>query len=219
VTVAAVGLLGKLPSHGDFLRRNVPAELAGPLDDWLVAVVAGSREILGEGWRDAWLEAPVWHFALAAGQFGPHAAAGVWLPSVDRVGRHFPLLLAQPLPAAVPPPALLRSTGAWYDGLEALALALLEGRVPATELDAALAAVEPLEPPAPPGPLPWRLPLRDDPAWPLAAAAPVGSLWWGQGSPRVAPSLLACPGLPTPASFAAMLDGGFAARGWTDLAA
>jgi type VI secretion system protein ImpM len=90
---AAVGLLGKLPSHGDFLRRNLPAELAGPLDDWLAAVVAGSRENLGEGWRGAWLEAPVWRFALAAGPCGPHAAAGVWLPSVDRVGRHFPLLL------------------------------------------------------------------------------------------------------------------------------
>jgi type VI secretion system protein ImpM len=216
---AAVGILGKLPSHGDFLRRGVPADLAGPLDDWLAAVVAGSREFLGEGWRDAWLEAPVWRFALAAGPCGPHAAAGVWLPSVDRVGRHFPLLLVQPLPTAVPPPALLRSAGAWYDGLEAVALSLLEGRTPAAELDAVMAGVEPLEPPTPAGPLPWRLPLRDDPAWLLAAAAAVGSLWWGQGSPRVAPSLLACPGMPTPASFAAMLDGGFAARGWTDLAA
>ena len=78
----AVGLLGKLPSHGDFLRRGVAAELADPLDAWLAAAVAASREALGDGWLDAYLTAPVWRFALAAGSCGPTAAAGIWLPSV-----------------------------------------------------------------------------------------------------------------------------------------
>jgi type VI secretion system protein ImpM len=213
---ASVGILGKLPSHGDFLRRNLPAELARPLDDWLAATVAASREALGAGWRAAFLEAPVWRFALAAGSCGPNAAAGLWLPSVDRVGRYFPLLLAAPLAAALPPAALLQGASTWYDRLEALALALLEDRLDLAGLEAALASLAaPAIAPAA-GPAPWRLPLAEDAGWRLAAAAPFGSLWWGKGSPRVAPSLLACPALPPPALFVAMLDGGFAAHGWTE---
>ena len=71
----AVGLLGKLPSHGDFLRRGVASELAAPLDAWLAAAVAASRETLGAGWLDAYLTAPVWRFALAAGTCGPATAS------------------------------------------------------------------------------------------------------------------------------------------------
>ena len=64
--------------------------------------------------------------------------------------------------------------------------------------------------------LPWRLPFAADAAATLAGLATIGSLWWGQGSPAVAPSLLACEGLPPPGSFAAMLDGGFGPRGWAE---
>jgi type VI secretion system protein ImpM len=216
--MAAVGLLGKLPSHGDFLRRGVPAGLAAPLDHWLAAALAHSRDALGEGWLAAFLEAPVWRFALAAGACGAHAAAGVWLPSVDRVGRYFPLVLVAALDGAPPPSALLRDAGAWYDGLEELALSLLDGRLGPEALEARLALHPPPFLPSP-GPMPWRLEPGEVAAWRLAALAPVGSLWWGKGSPRVPPGVLACAGLPPPEAFAAMLDGGFAGHGWTELAA
>jgi type VI secretion system protein ImpM len=40
------------------------------------------------------------------------------------------------------------------------------------------------------------------------------SLWWTDGSPKVAPSVLLCPGLPQPPSFAALLDGCWLQHGW-----
>ena len=64
-----------------------------------------SRDALGEGWLETYLTAPVWRFALAAGCCGP-AAAGIWLPSVDRVGRYYPLRAGVPARGA-PPPATL----------------------------------------------------------------------------------------------------------------
>ena len=40
--------------------------------------------------------------------------------------------------------------------------------------------------------MPWRMTLSDAAGWRLADIAPVGSLWWGDGSPLVPASLLAC---------------------------
>ena len=120
-----VGILGKLPSHGDFVRRRVPAELAEPLDAWLARAAAASREALGEGWLEAYLTAPVWRFALAAGCCGPAAAAGIWLPSVDRVGRYYPCLLVTALAARRRRRRCPGLRSAWYDRLEELALAVL----------------------------------------------------------------------------------------------
>ncbi len=212
----ALGLLGKLPSHGDFLRRGLPPELANPLDAWLASAVGASREALGTAWLDAYLTAPVWRFALAAGSCGPMAAAGIWLPSVDRVGRYFPLLAVAPLRAASSPIALLRGAGAWYDQVEELALAVLESRLTMPELERSLDRIGAPDCVGPAATLPWRSGQGDAAGWQLAALAPIGSLWWGSGSPLVPASLLACAGLPPPGAFAAMLDGDFAAHGWAE---
>ncbi len=71
---ARLGFSGKLPARGDFVARGLPRSFAEPWDAWLSEVVPGSRAILGEGWLDAWLEAPIWHFALPAGHCGPYGA-------------------------------------------------------------------------------------------------------------------------------------------------
>ncbi|MFL5335910.1 MAG: type VI secretion system-associated protein TagF [Geminicoccaceae bacterium] len=210
-----VGVLGKLPTNGDFVRRRVPAELAEPLDAWLAQALAASRDQLGEAWLPTYLTAPVWRFALAAGCCGP-AAAGIWLPSVDKVGRYFPCLLVAELSGAPPPTALPWAAEPWYDHLEELALATLGDQLSLEQLEASLDELAAPELPEIAGGLPWRLPLAAEMLAPLAGLAPIGSLWWGRGSPAVPPSLLACAGLPPPDAFAAMLDGGFAGRGWTE---
>lgn len=212
----SVGLLGKLPSHGDFLCLNVPPKLASPLDAWLAATLAASRDGLGDRWLDTFLEAPIWRFALAAGCCGPRAAAGIWLPSVDRVGRYFPLLLVAALDVPYGPATLLHRAGRWYDEQQTLASALLEGELAPAEIEARLADADPFPVEQPPG-MPWRMSPGDAAGWHLAGIAPVGSLWWGEGSRLVPPSVLACPALPPPDTFAAMLDGRFADRGWVEL--
>jgi len=82
-----VGFYGKLPSHGDFLRRRIADESLGPWDAWLQTAIAASRRILGERWLDIYLTSPAWRFACEAGACGPAPLAGVMVPSVDRVGR------------------------------------------------------------------------------------------------------------------------------------
>src|SRR4051812_22505756 len=95
-----VGFFGKLPSHGDFLRRRVSDAFAGPWDAWLQRCMAASRSVLDERWLDVYLTSPAWRFGCAAGACGPAAVVGLMVPSVDRVGRYFPLTLVAELPAA-----------------------------------------------------------------------------------------------------------------------
>jgi type VI secretion system protein ImpM len=56
--------------------------------------LAASQAAIGEDWQPAWMEAPVWCFAASAGQFATECVSGLWMPSVDRAGRLFPLLIA-----------------------------------------------------------------------------------------------------------------------------
>ena len=93
-----VGFFGKLPSHGDFLRRQVSDAFVGVWDGWLQECLAASRAELGDRWLDVYLTSPVWRFACAAGTCGPAPVVGVMVPSVDRVGRYFPLTLVAELP-------------------------------------------------------------------------------------------------------------------------
>ena len=98
-----VGIYGKLPSHGDFLRRRVPDDFVGVWDAWLQASIAASRSDLGSEWLNLYLTSPAWRFCCDAGVCGANACAGVMVPSVDRVGRYFPLTLVWSVPDGVTP--------------------------------------------------------------------------------------------------------------------
>ena len=71
-----VGFYGKLPARGDFVRAALPRDFTDPWDDWLQSVMAGSRTEMGEDWLPAYLEAPVWRFALPPGCCGSRAVSG-----------------------------------------------------------------------------------------------------------------------------------------------
>ena len=66
-----VGFYGKLPSHGDFLRRRVSDAFVDAWDAWLRECLAASRTALGARWLDVYLTSPAWRFACAAGACGP----------------------------------------------------------------------------------------------------------------------------------------------------
>jgi protein phosphatase/serine/threonine-protein phosphatase Stp1 len=142
------GLFGKIPAHGDFVRRALPLSFTRPWDEWLCRGLATARAMLGDGWNAAWERAPVWRFCLAPGICGPEAAVGVLATSADMMGRQFPITLAATLPmAATPPPedwfaaleqaALAARTG----GLDADALAAMLPPLPPDDLDATLAGL------------------------------------------------------------------------------
>ena len=76
---------------------------------------------------NVYLTSPVWRFAIAEGVCGSGAYAGVMVPSVDRVGRYFPLTLAVQLNTE---DCLLELASEaarnWFDAAEALLLSALE---------------------------------------------------------------------------------------------
>lgn len=137
----AIGLYGKMPAHGDFVRRALPGSFVTPWDAWLAAGIAAARDRLGDEFAAAWDTAPAWRFALPAGTCGPDAVAGVMLPSADTVGRRFPLTVAALLPRGRAPDE------GWFAGIEARAREAREGTLDADALTRALSATGDAAPP------------------------------------------------------------------------
>jgi type VI secretion system protein ImpM len=188
---AACGFFGKIPARGDFVRIRLPAGFVAAWDGWLQRGLAASRELMGEDWLPAWLEAPVWRFALDPGLCGPDAVLGVWMPSVDRAGRHFPLTLAA---VAVGARADLEQRGAaWLAAAEQAGLQAVTNDLPPDDLARMLEDA----------------PALDADPDPAARETDGLSRWWTEGAPRVAARTLAGPGLPDGRGFAGMLDDRF----------
>ncbi|WP_296266603.1 type VI secretion system-associated protein TagF [Pseudomonas sp. UBA6562] len=213
--MSEVGFYGKLACRGDFVSRGLSASFIEPWDQWLAAGLQTCRRQLGEAWLEAYLVSPLWRFALAPGVCGPQAMVGVVMPSIDRVGRYFPLTVAQSLAPQASLAAVVGGHDDWFERAEALLLASLEADAGFEAFLAAVDALGGFDVPARiaaqtvPGGL-ERLPAE----WPqartlaLADAACVGmSLWWGQGSARIAPGLMRCAGLPRSEDFAGFILG------------
>src|SRR5690606_10627892 len=97
------GFYGKLPSRGDFVSRRLAQDFVGHWDAWLQQGLAASQAALGERWLDVYLTSPIWRFAVAPGLIAEAGYVGVLVPSVDRVGRYFPLTAALALPPGAAP--------------------------------------------------------------------------------------------------------------------
>lgn len=89
-----VGFFGKVPARGDFVHAGLSGDARRIWDEWLQHVLPAAEAWLGAAWAPAWSVAPAWRFALPPGLLGRHRMLGVWLPSIDSVGRPFPLMLA-----------------------------------------------------------------------------------------------------------------------------
>jgi len=139
------GWYGKLPSLGDFASRRLAPAFVEPWDEWLAGGLAAWREQAPEGWLDGYLASPSWRFVLMPGVLpgalpaGLAAWVGVLMPSVDRVGRYFPLTLARPLPVLPDGPAQLHELLGWLQRLDDVALDALHDDWPVERLEAELA--------------------------------------------------------------------------------
>ncbi len=190
---AAIGFCGKLPARGDFVTTGLPRRFAEAWHDWLQPVLAASRRALGEDWLAAWLEAPVWRFALWPGTCGPDSVLGLWMPSVDSVGRHFPLTFAA-IASNAHPALLIREGGGFLAAVEGLGLEALADDLAPDALTAQLAAAASADP--------------SDAGIDPEQCPPAGALWWSAGSPRVPRTAFATGSLPDEAAFVGMLDAG-----------
>lgn len=222
------GFHGKLPVKGDFVTRRLPRGFVDPWDHWLQRVIGDSCTQMGEAWLDAYLTSPVWRFALSAGACGERAFAGVLMPSVDRVGRYFPLTVAAPLADDADLVAVAAAASSWFASAEDLARSALADEFDFDRFDSDVAA---LAMPAPGDHVATVSAehgilikmaaadavdsvCRDLAARWLSATYPQHSLWWTAGSEQMAPTFIACPGLPGPDRFGAFLDGRWDRWGW-----
>jgi len=224
-----LGFYGKLPAKGDFLGRRLPRSFVDTWDAWLQDAIGQSREAMGDGWLEAYLTSPLWRFVLGPDVCGQDPMAGVMMPSVDRVGRYFPLALAIPVPGCNRPFGLALANDAWFARVEDLALSVLDD---GADFDSFEAGVGAIGAPALEGDLDTRslegtcavslpgLEALGDAAPNLVDAvistlAPRWSVWWSSGSEAVPPTFLVAAGLPPPHGYAALLDGGWERWGWS----
>src|SRR5271170_985696 len=220
------GLYGKLPAKRDFVAANTPRRFLETWEPWLQAGVATSRQILGEAWRDAYLSAPIWRFWLGA-NICSEAVLGAFMPSIDGVGRYFPLTIFIGEGAGVLPPPELEPNKDWFDAVETI---LLDALQPERDFESVAAAVAGLDEPAQ---TPAETSLAgmtllsdgailvhdfgDELALSLRAARRFGhrqtfaaqSFWWTIGGEGFSPTALIETGLPGPQRFAEMLTGSF----------
>jgi type VI secretion system protein ImpM len=137
-----VGLFGKLPAKRDFIEYSVDRALMEKWDPWLQQAVATSRETLGQDWLDVYLKAPIWRFWLGPGICGK-PVIGALMPSVDGVGRYFPLSLIWVGEDDLAPPEL-DEQGDWFAAAEEVLLGALGEGVRYESVQAALTSLPPL---------------------------------------------------------------------------
>lgn len=218
------GWFGKLACLGDFGSRRLPPQLAQACDQWLSHGVAGSQALLGERWLDTYLTAPVWRFAWGPGVINPQWWLGVLMPSVDRVGRYFPLLVAQACFRPPSGPRALAQAERWFEQVQAAMLATLQAGATVEGFDAALAGLADWDDGAglpPPEPQQWPQRMRFESAQGASMGAWLPhvatsswlqalhghSLWWPVREGAGHTALSVTRGLPAAERFVDLLDG------------
>ena len=141
--MAAPGWFGKLAPLGDFASRRLPPEFVAACDRWLSACIASSQAQLGERWPRAYLNAPAWRFALAPQVLDAQWWFGVLMPSCDKVGRYFPLLVLQPRSTPPLDRIALDHLDLWWGQAAQAALQTLEEGAELEAFEAALQALPP----------------------------------------------------------------------------
>ena len=225
------GLYGKLPAHGDFIYRDLSTHFINAWDQWLQGYVEGTREQIGDGWLDVYLTSPIWRFAFSEGVIDDKAWAGIFLPSVDRVGRYFPFSIVTCLPPQTNPTEFMCTRKNWYQAMEDAALSALGGTLHIDDLIEELNDSNPMSRSAyhrgtqlsEPSRFIVKLPNAEQPvsaALPymmdacLSAALKSYSVWSTSGSSMIEPCMFVSQGLPTYSGVAAMMDGHWEHWGW-----
>jgi type VI secretion system protein ImpM len=218
------GLFGKIGAKRDFIAIATPRSFLEAWEPWVQAALSASRHQLGSAWQQAFLTAPVWRFWLGAAICGT-TVTGAIMPSLDGVGRYYPLTLhAVTDEGALLPPPSIDPQDEWFAQAEAFLLSTLDraatfeqisdslDRLLLPRLQASLAG----------GPDMTALGAKGVGALStvdafaqsftaLSAANPqlhaAASFWWtagGEGFPSMA---LACRGLPDPFHYSTLLTG------------
>ena len=137
-TIMRCGLFGKLGAKRDFIALATPRGFLEAWEPWVQASLSASRHQLGDRWQQAFLTAPVWRFWLGAEICGT-TVAGAIMPSLDGMGRYYPLTLhaIADAGARLPPPDI-DTQDDWFAMAESFLLSTLERDCHFEEVSAAL---------------------------------------------------------------------------------
>lgn len=229
----STGYYGKLPGTGDFVTRQLPQQFIQSWDRWLQDGQSTSQEYFGDQWLNLFLTSPIWRFALSPSLCSESAWLGLIMPSVDSVGRYFPLTIAVEVGQPSNIFTLAQGATEWFDASEEVLLSALDARFSIQHFDSAIQKLNEI---AIPNQLlaPQKRTLSKATHWhsPLAQSAqpesgfgsmlnnlalsqmPPFSLWWSEGSELIQPTMLLCPDLPQPARCPAFLNGEWSEHGW-----
>ncbi|MEE3500631.1 type VI secretion system-associated protein TagF [Acidiphilium acidophilum] len=132
------GFYGKIPTRGDFVRAGLDGPLIDTLDAWMRGCLLETQAALGDDWAASWMEAPVWRCFTP---IGDTLWAGIWMPSMDKVERCFPLMILAPADIAGP---------SWFAQAEAAAFDAVTADLSPDHLALRLRAIppDPWSPPA-----------------------------------------------------------------------
>lgn len=229
------GFYGKVPATGDFISRHLSREFIDFWDQWLQEALEKSRTNLGDEWLQYYLVSPLWRFTLSSGICQENAWAGVLMPSVDKVGRYFPMTIAVPL---APDSILLNQCtvhAGWYEKAEKILLDMLSDEDfnvdEFTENVGKLGVPEQSE-----GSLylngnvdmlnQFRYPLQDIEGLQPLFTTMLGSymqgqfsahsIWWTHGSHDVKPSFMISKGMPPGGGYSDMITGKWDTDIWQD---
>jgi len=108
-------IYGKHPAYGDFLTHGLSPDKAAYLDNWLESVLPVMQSSRGDTWEQSWINAHPVRFWL-----GPcildAPMSGVFMCSIDKVGRRYPLIFGL-IGAATPPPTATSFSNDLHDAL------------------------------------------------------------------------------------------------------
>jgi len=138
-----LGWYGKLPTAGDFLLRRMPQALIDSWSNWFQLGLAHWHHH-HDGTTDPFSRAPIWNFALPATLGVQRVQIGCMMPSRDRVGRAWPLLVIQSVPVKAWHPAQLSISGEWFQELGATMNQAIQQMHSADWLEQALRGIPPL---------------------------------------------------------------------------
>ena len=123
-------VLGKIPSHKEFLAVAVPPGLQGLLEEWLDALSVSSDE----SDRCPFGTCSSWRFILPAGTRLASPLLGVVRGSRDAVGRHYPLIIGMAHAAPSFELALRAEAAGWFDRVADLADAAVNNALPVDQI-------------------------------------------------------------------------------------
>jgi type VI secretion system protein ImpM len=218
------GLFGKLSAKRDFIALATPRNFLEAWEPWVQSSLSASRHQLGDRWQQAFLTTPVWRFWLGAAICGT-TVAGAIMPSLDGLGRYYPLTLHAVADAGAPIVSPdIDAQDEWFDIAEDFLLSTLGRDAAFEDVSAALDRFAVPRTQSVGADSAKVVRLGDGMAGMISAAdgfsASLSSLratspdvyaaasfWWTTGGGDFPPLVLSCRGLPDPYRYSTLLNG------------